>query len=130
MENIKQLITDLTNLGLDGEKNELEVWLDLKTLEDHIKACKINMNKYALDEADKLGEKDIINGYTVKKISKRTWEYDHIDDYNVIKKSIKDFEAKSKAAYNTGMTLNPDTGEFIEPAHCTSSEYLKATKKK
>ena len=37
---IKKQITLLTNQGLEGERNEIEVFIELKILEDHIKACK------------------------------------------------------------------------------------------
>ena len=112
----QQLAEQLSDQVLDGNKDPLEAWGELKMLEDAIKKAKDLIRDPAIEELAKYGPSTMMNGVKLTKYNgKRTYKYDHNDDWSELKSKMQDVERKMKIAVNDTI-VDEETGEVIPPA--------------
>jgi hypothetical protein len=105
----------------NGNANPLDVYIELKNLEAHVKYCKDLVQLNALDEAEKYkGQSYLGYDIDVRSVGGR-YTYDHIDEITALKEQIKDLEKLAQDSYrmsNKGsIMMNEETGEVTAPAH-------------
>ena len=119
---------------LNGENDPLKAYFYLKALEETIKQIKANkdFDFSVKQEINKYSDADSTTyGVKFQTVTRRSFSYDN--------QELKELEAK-KAGIDAKMkaiqkylqvieepTINSDTGELVQPAIVTTSEYIKST---
>jgi len=106
---------------LNGEKDALEAYIELKKIADTATAIMKEIKPDALTEADKYDGKTFqaFGAQIEKRNGGGVWSFKHLQDWNEINKKKKEVEDLHKTAYKLKgqeAIINPDTGEIIEPA--------------
>lgn len=111
----------------EGNKSYIEVYIELKEIEDLIKASKEKVRKLAYDEAVNYGEKSFEKyGKKITPSSKTTYNYNHIPWWNRKKSELENIQESAKlVAKNNVEIFDPETGELIPPVVCTYSYFPK-----
>jgi len=107
-------------------RQALPLLVKLTAMENIIKAVKDGLKDQLLEEASLEGQKSFeMNGVRFEKRSKTTYYYNHCAKHEQIKAQLKSLEEMMKAAQYS--FADTDTGEVIEPARSTVSEYIAVT---
>lgn len=107
---MEQIIKDV----LDGNKNALQIFVDLKRSEKEIKNALDQIKDLAIIEAETYSEK-VFKEYDAEITMKSgggTWDFKHLDWF----KDFKDKQEQAKLAYKATATMVDDDGEIIDPA--------------
>ena len=121
---VRESISQAVQQVIDGNADPLEVWAQIKGLEKFIDDAKSQIEKAALIEAEKYGEKTFeYKGMTFNKIEGRAmYKYDHLPMWNALKEEMKHIEEKSKSAARNqqiGVNSVDDDGVVIDPCIIT-----------
>ena len=100
----------------------------LTAMEAVVKGIKDGLKDQMLEEADLEGAKSFtLNGVKYEKRSRSTYYYHHCQKWNQLKEDIAALESMMK----TGKAFaDPETGEVIQPARSSVSEYIAVTLQK
>ena len=108
---MKKIIEAVKN----GEKNALQIFIDLKRSEKEIKDALSQIKDLAILEAEKYGEK-VFNDFGVE-ISMKSgggkWDYKHLDWWDGFVQKQKDAQLANKTTHDL---FDKETSEVIEPA--------------
>lgn len=113
---------------LSGERNPLQIEIQLKALEETIKLIRDNehVKKCLQTEAEKYTEKTFqFQNAEISKMSRSNYDLSTCNDsvYNKLKSELKEREAFLKAL--NSQVANPETGEIINPPVKTYTNYLQ-----
>jgi hypothetical protein len=98
----------------------------LQAMEAIIKGIKDGLKDQMLEEADLEGEKSFtLNGVKYEKKSRATYYFHHCEKWSRLKDTLKGLEDMMKVAKEP--FADPETGEVIEPARSSYSEYIAVT---
>ena len=140
-EGLTQLATVIVKGVLDGDKNALEVDIQLRYLAELVDMIRKHalMKREVQDEADKYPEKTFdAYGATVTKTQRSDFDYSQCDDsvWNQIIKDIlilndqrKRRETFLKSLGGDSCAVNEETGELINPPLKQSSDSLRISLK-
>lgn len=107
-------------------RQALPLLVKLTAMEKIIDGVKEGLKDQLLYEASLEGAKSFEqNGVRFEKRSKITHYYNHCAKHEQLKAQLKSLEEMMKAAQNP--FADTDTGEVIEPARSTVSEYIAVT---
>ncbi len=107
---MKELINDV----LEGRKNPLEVYIELKRSEKEMVNAIKAIQDLAIDEATKYGQKTF-KEYGVEITMKSgggRWEYKHLDWFEAYEKLKED----AVKAYKSDLDMITKEGEVVQPA--------------
>jgi len=126
MEELKSKLIEMANQAVEGEVNEIAVYIELNEISKLVNDLKKQVLPCALHQADREDKKTFDHGnFTVTKSSKTTWSFKHLKDWNEKKEDIKAFEERAKTAHGMREAIIcQETGEVVEPAHKSVSETL------
>ena len=111
----------LSEKVLDGAVEPLSVYLDLRALKAACDEALKAIEGTVMDEAKKYGKKTFSFGgfsWTLND-GRKTYKFDHIEDYRAKKEALKAVEERAKKAAEAmekGLGMHTDDGEVIEPA--------------
>jgi hypothetical protein len=113
---------------LSGERNPIQIEIQLKALEETIKLIRENeqVKRCLQTEAEKYTEKTFqFQNAEISKMSRSNYDLSTCNDsiYNKLKSDIKEREAFLKAL--NSQVANPETGEIINPPVKTYTNYLQ-----
>ena len=109
-------------------RQSLPLLAKLTAMEKIITGIKDSIKEQILDEADLEGAKSFtIDGVKYEKKSRSTYYYNHCARHEQLKEQLKSLEDMMKAA--KAPFADVDTGEIIEPARSSVSEYIAVTLK-
>ena len=140
-EGLAQLATLIVRSVLDGDKNALEVDVQLRYMAELVDMIRkhASMKREVRDEADKYPEKTFdAYGATVTKTQRTVFTYTGCNDslwYDItgkiaeLKDQLKRRETFLKSLGGDATAVNEDTGELIEPPLKESSDSLRVTLK-
>lgn len=123
MEQIKQMIAQRVADALDGNVNPLDVFMELRKLEDDVKFGFDLIRESAMVEAEKFKGQEY-NGYLVNVQSSGRYSYDHIPEYVALKTQMKEMEKRYQESYKLSermIAMVDDNGEQIPPASYKST---------
>ena len=123
MEQIKQMIAQRVADALDGNENPLDVFMELRGLEDDVKFGFDLIRESAMAEAEKFKGQEY-NGYLVNVQSSGRYSYDHIPEYVALKTQMKEMEKRYQESYKLSermIAMVDDNGEQIPPASYKST---------
>lgn len=124
---IKESLSQSVQEVLDGNADPLEVWAALKDIEKHLEKCKAEVERAAMEEANKYPDKTFqYKGMTFTRIEGRAnYKFDHLPMWVAMKEEMKSFEERAKAASKNvqiGAQMVTEDGEVIYPAIVTYSK--------
>lgn len=123
MEQVKQIIAQRVADALDGNVNPLDVFMELRSIEDDIKFGFDMIRESAMAEAEKFKGQEY-NGYLVNVQSSGRYSYDHIPEYVELKNQLKEMEKRYQESYKLSermIAMVDDNGEQIPPASYKST---------
>lgn len=107
-------------------RQALPLLVKLTAMEKIIEGVKDGLKEQLLDEASLEGEKTFsVNGVRFEKKSKTTYHYNHCAKHEEMKAQLKSLEDMMKAAKMP--FADTETGEIIEPARTSFTDYLAVT---
>ena len=124
MHLINEKISIMVQSVIDGATDPLEVYALLKEIDKTVKNAISEIEEDALSEAEKYGKsfEHLGLNWEVRQ-GRRNYDFKHISLWNEHKEKLKRIEDISKAcASNNNVSIDPDTGEEIEPAKITFSK--------
>ena len=110
-------MNEITQLVLNGEKDALLAYIELKSIEKEVKASLEKIKDLAIAEAEKFGEKSFkaFGAKVELRNSAGRWDFKHLEWYRHGKHQ-EDLAKESFNANKKGMTYSNEDGEVIEPA--------------
>lgn len=109
-------------------RQALPLLVKLTAMEKIIEGVKDGIKEQILDEASLFNEKRFtIDGVIMEKKSRTTYYYNHSAKHESLKAELKSLEDMMKAARVP--FADTETGEVIEPARQSVSEYISVTLK-
>lgn len=133
MQLIKERISEMAQGVLDGKSDTLEIYAYLKDYEAHIKACLSTIKEAAFEEAEKFGDKSFEHlGLSFElRNGKTNYNFKEVSQWQAANETRKRIEEISKAsAKNGSISVDPETGEEIEPCKITYSSQSLIVKMK
>lgn len=120
---IKHLL-EITDEAIQGNKDPLEVYVELKKIEKTLEMCIESVKPQAIREADNYGEKSFERyGVTITKSrAAGRWDYKGIDQWSKQKEKLSLIEELAKQAYKLGekgQTITDEDGVVVEPGKYT-----------
>ncbi len=105
---------ELAQQAVDGERNALQVFIELKQAEADLKYAMAVVQPLAIDEADKYAEKSFkaFGAIIEKRSSPSTWDYTQVAAFNAAKARLEYIQKIAQA----GGGADSDTGEVIDKA--------------
>lgn len=125
MNSYKIGLSETTQQVLDGEFDPLEAYALMKDLKQHLDSCINQVFEIALVEADKFeGKQFQYKGINFEKRDGRAnYNFKGISQWSEAYKKLKRIEEIAKAsAKNGSISVDPDTGEQIDPCKITYSK--------
>mgnify|MGYP001613117063 CR=1 FL=1 len=122
--NPRQLMCDV----MDGKRDPLKSYIELKKLEYHLKEAIEVVKEYALTEATKYGKSSVHDGCKCDiRNAPGQWKFDDVPGWLPAKERLKELEEKAKAAFKSKMTLVDEaTGETVSGATYTEGKTILA----
>jgi hypothetical protein len=123
MQEIKEKLSAMCQAVIDEKVNPLHVYTKVKDLDKFIKEVLSEIEGAVINEADKYPEKTFeFEGHRFEKRNGGvSYDFKHLDEWNVAKNNLKAIEDKYKGAYlncNGGLiSVDSDTGEELELPH-------------
>lgn len=133
MEQIKNFIAKRVADALDGNGNPLDVFIELRDLENDISFGFDLIREAAMAEAEKYKGQEY-RGFIVNIQSSGRYTYDHIPEYVQLKNQLKELEKRYQESFKLSermIAMVDDNGEQIPPASYKSTSpaiQLKAKK--
>jgi hypothetical protein len=123
-QQIEQFVDQVVN-QIEARQS-LQVLARLTVMEKIVEGVKDRIKEQMLEEASLEGQKSfVLNGVKYEKAGRSTYYYNHCFKWNELQKEIKSLEDMMKAARDS--FVDPETGEIIDPARQSYTEYIKVT---
>lgn len=116
MEQIINKLKDETEQVYEGFEDPLELLANFKRIEKTISECKDVIMETALLELERYGNKRETETAVFEFTQSGRYDYSRNPDYVKLKKQIKEIESNMKLSYKKEGYIDPETGEFVEPA--------------
>lgn len=113
----------LINEVMEGNVNPLEAFVNLKKVEEAIKAVKSEIEDLALTEAAKHPKTfDYLGCEVTQKRAAGRWDFKHIQSIRDAENNVKQLKSIHKTAAGINESVVNDDGEIIEPAIYTEGK--------